>query len=388
MEPVGIIGVGRLGICLALVLEQAGFTVYCYDVNKDMLHQIKEKTLQSPEPSVNEMLRVSTRLHVCSSMSELFEKTRIHFCVVATPSLPDGSYNHAYVNSVVDEIVQFQTSNGSPSRHFIVCCTTMPGYCDTVQERLKDLHVDVSYNPEFIAQGDIVKGMTHPDMVLIGEANKETGDVLEQIYKKFLQKEARICRMGRHQAEITKIALNCFVTTKITFANLIGDIAHAAGLDHAPILKAIGSDSRVGTKYFNWGHGYGGPCFPRDNRALSLYAESVGQRNLIGEITDSANNIHCFRLKDIVVKKCGNKPVLVRDLAYRKGTVIIEESQSYKLATLLALEGCRVILQDSKEILDLVEKEHGPLFEYRQEGDVLNSDEYFVIDNSLQSLYM
>lgn len=389
METIGVIGVGRLGLCLALILEKAGYRVCCYDVNKGMLKQIEEKTLQSPEVGVNEMLRASSNLVICSSLPELLRQCTLYFCVVATPSLPDGSYNHSFLDAVVYEMMDtFRSDTDHPRRHLVVCCTTMPGYCDTVQSRLSFLHVDVSYNPEFIAQGDILRGMVQPDMVLIGEANQKAGDEIEDVHKRFLQKESRICRMSRHQAEITKVALNCFVTTKITFANQIGDIAHAAGLDHAPILQAIGSDSRVGSKYFGWGHGYGGPCFPRDNRALCMYANTLNQRLLIGEATDQANSIHCLRLQKVIESKRGDKKILVRDLAYRKGTVILEESQSYKLAIQLAMNGLPVVLQDVQEILDQIKNEHGSLFEYLHDYTSVDTSNYFLVDSKLESLYL
>merc|ERR1719199_1694286 len=99
--------------------------------------------------------------------------------------------------------------------------------------------------------------------------------------------------MAPESAEITKLAVNCFVTMKISYANMIGDIADATpGADKNEVLNAVGKDSRVGLKYLRPGYGFGGPCFPRDNRALGGYAKSVGVQPIMSNATDKYNQYH------------------------------------------------------------------------------------------------
>jgi UDPglucose 6-dehydrogenase len=116
--------------------------------------------------------------------------------------------------------------------------------------------------------------LLQPDMVLIGQGSKEAGDVLEAIYARICDNTPVVKRMSVDSAEICKLAVNCFVTTKIAFANMIGDMADLTeGADKHDILGAVGADTRIGHKYLRPGFGYGGPCFPRDNRALGAYAK-------------------------------------------------------------------------------------------------------------------
>merc|ERR1712010_451481 len=130
-------------------------------------------------------------------------------------------------------------------------------------------------------------------MVLIGEGSPEAGDALEALYNRTCMNKPKICRMTPSSAEITKISINCFITTKISYANMIGDIADATeDADKYEILKAVGEDSRIGGKYLLPGYGFGGPCFPRDNRALGHYAKSIGIEPLIPVATDQYNNLH------------------------------------------------------------------------------------------------
>ena len=119
-----------------------------------------------------------------------------------------------------------------------------------MQKRLDKYNYKVCYNPEFIAQGDIINGMIRPDMVLIG-GSPSAADKLEGIYKTLLKNNPKICKMSTTEAEITKIALNCFLTTKVSFSNLIGDIVVKAGGNPSVVLNAIGSDTRAGNKFYS-----------------------------------------------------------------------------------------------------------------------------------------
>jgi nucleotide sugar dehydrogenase len=266
----------------------------------------------------------------------------------------------------------------------------MPGYCDSVQKRFNDksLPVDVCYNPEFIAQGDVLHGFVNPDILLIGEASEETGEKLVSIYKTFVKTTPSICRMRRTEAELTKISINCFITTKISFANTIGDLCVQQGLNADRVLKAIGGDSRIGRKYLNWGHGYGGPCFPRDNRALCLFSKGQTVRNRIGEATDETNAAHLDFLVEQLkgrAKETG-KPFLFRDVAYKPGTMILEESQSYALAKRLDLEGYTVYVQESPELRKEIQKDSPSQFLFVESP--VDPENYIVVDKDLSCFRM
>lgn len=387
MESIGLIGTGRLGICTALILEKAGFNVICYDVNEQTRQAINSRNLESPEKGVSDMLRNAKNICAKDCLEDLLSLD-VLFCIVPTPSLSDGSYNHQYLEDVANSIIKHYSAS---SRRILlnICCTTMPGYCDTLQKKFDEANIpiDVCYNPEFIAQGDILNGFLNPDILLIGEANERAGEKLVNIYKSFVKTEPKICRMKRQEAEITKIAINCFITTKISFANTIGDLCIHNSLNPERVLQAIGGDSRIGTKYFRWGHGFGGPCFPRDNRALCLYSQQQGIQNRIGEATDMTNNKHLEFLVNHLcsLSKETGKSFLFRDLAYKPGTTILEESQNLFLAQRLELEGFTVYVQESDAMKEQLQKlfPHAFLF-LDKNADVSN---YILIDHTLKGIY-
>ena len=340
---IGLIGAGRLGICLALLIERAGFDVIASDVREDYVERLQNKVIFTNEPYVQDYLSQSENIEFTTDNQKLIDESDIIFTLVQTPSLEDGSYDVSAVWKVVQDLQNSDTKGKS----FVVGCTTNPGDCDEFQ---KALGIDVYYNPEFIAQGSIIKDLQNADMVLLGGKGKHT-EVLTQIYYGIQgpKKEPSIHLMSAKAAELTKIAVNCFLTTKISYANMIGEVLALSKLDGEidTVLTAIGSDSRIGTKYLNFGFGFGGPCFPRDNRAFAAHAKSVGVQHNIGFTTDAFNEEHAEFIKEYFMHK--NKkhlPFAFKYLTYKPGIDILTESQQYRLCIDLLNEGYNVYCMD------------------------------------------
>ena len=327
---------------------------------------LNDKTFKSDEPDVEEYLQKSTNFSATTDLSSAVNHSNVLFVVVATPSLANGRYDHSQVETLCDKLEELGVQD--EEKHLVLCCTVMPGYSDTIAERMSSLNYTVSYNPEFIAQGTILRDQREPDMVLIGEGSNLAGDLLEEIYFKHTDTLPHICRMSRTEAEITKISLNCFCTTKIAFANMIGDIVVKSGGDPNVVLNAIGSDSRVNHKYLGYGFGYGGPCFPRDNRALSIYAKDIGCPAKISIATDESNNEHLDEQIKLVLsnKKPGEK-IDITSVTYKTGTTILEESQQLKYALRLADLGYDVTIHDNETVINILKEQYGSIFKYEME---------------------
>ena len=360
MKHVSIIGIGKLGLCLALNMERKGYRITGVDVSEAYVRAVNEKTLQSDEANVTAMLQQSSLLTATTDLVRALESD-ILFVMVATPSLPDGTYDHTQVESVASQLMALGRQDRR--KDFIIGCTTMPGYSQTLAEKLEPFNYKVSYNPEFIAQGTIIKDQQYPDMVLIGEADEKAGDILESITRDVVENEPRYCRMTPTEAEITKIALNCFLTTKIAYANMVGDVAEASGCRHEKILGAIGEDSRIGKKYLRYGFGFGGPCFPRDNRAFGVHAERVGVYPHISYATDKSNAHHLeLQSKSMAAKVNGS--VKFDHVTYKPESTMIEQSQQLLLASRLADAGIAVTIHERPVVIDQVRKIYGDKFIY------------------------
>ena len=224
---IGLIGAGRLGICLALLIERAGFDVIASDVREDYIERLQNKVIFTSEPQVQDYLSQSENIEFTTDNQKLIDESDIIFTLVQTPSLEDGSYDVSAVWKVVQDLQKSNTEGKS----FVVGCTTNPGDCDEFQKM--HWHMDVYYNPEFIAQGSIIKDLQNADMVLLGGKGKHT-EVLNN-YIMVIQfgqiKMLQVHTMSAKAAELTKIAVNCFLTTKISYANMIGEVLALSKLD-------------------------------------------------------------------------------------------------------------------------------------------------------------
>lgn len=364
MKKLSLIGIGKLGLCFALTLEKSGYDVLGCDIDESYINAINAKTFKSDEEGVEEALQAAINFEATAELKRCVEHSDILFLLVATPSLPNGKYDHSQIEGVVDQLITF----GRPAKHkhLVICCTTMPEYCDTIQHRLEAYNYTVSYNPEFIAQGTILRDQSYTSLVLIGEGSLESGDILQEIYEKSTLSTPTIARMSRTQAEICKISLNCFLTTKISFANMIGDIARFSGVDPTPILSAIGSEARISPQYLKYGYGYGGPCFPRDNRALAIYAGEKGVDALISKASDLSNNKHLEYQVELFKKDNDpQNPVHFDFVTYKPQSTMLVESQQLLFAQRLAEEGYTVIIEERASVVDEVRRRHGDLFIYK-----------------------
>ena len=343
---IGLIGAGRLGICLALLMENAGYDVLVSDIREDYVENLNKKIITTAEPHVTEHLKKSTNIEATTDNKRVIGECDIIFTLVATPSSPDGSYD---VNSVWNVVKDFQETENVDGKTLIVGCTTNPGDCERFQEQLKSYGVSVIYNPEFIAQGSIIKDLTNADMVLIGGDNEEMMNILSDMYKKIQVIKPKISRMSLTAAELVKLAVNCYLTTKISYANMLGEVMTMAGLEDEieNVLNAIGNDSRVGTKYLRYGYGFGGPCLPRDNRSFAAFAKKLGLTYNLGETTDNFNFEHAkFLKKYFIQKNVDNLPFYFSYVSYKKGTDILTESQQYILCQDLLDQGYVVYVDD------------------------------------------
>ena len=356
---IGIIGAGRLGICFALLCEQAGYDVLVSDVRDGYVKNLQRKIISTNEPEVAKLLTTSPRLSATTNNLKVIRECDVIYTLVATPSSKDGSYDVSAVWKVVEDLKKAGKKN-TDGKAFIVGCTTNPGDCEKFQNELKDLNIDVFYNPEFIAQGTIIRDLRRGDMVLIGGKRNETYDQLCELYNRIQETPPKISIMSTTAAELVKLAVNCFLTTKISYANMVGQVMSLSGMEEEipTVLGAIGDDSRVGRKYLNFGFGFGGPCLPRDNRAFAAHAKQLGLDYDLGSTTDNFNNEHANFIKEnFIYKNIDSLPFYFDYVSYKQGTDILTESQQYKLCIDLLDDGYTVYINDNDAIMDMITKD-------------------------------
>lgn len=351
-----VIGLGKLGASMAAAIASRGFNVIGVDVSQRAVDAVNAGHAPVQETNLEEMIAANKqRLHATLNHGDAVLGSDLTFVVVPTPSDERGAFSLQYVAWAFRAIGRALAQKSS--YHTIVLTSTvLPG--STRQGLLPILEKEsgkkcgqdfgLCYSPEFIALGSVIHDFLHPDFTLVGEFDDQSGSELEACYLQIMPNQPPCMRMSLENAELTKISVNTFVTTKITFANMLADLCERIpGGNIDVVTNALGFDRRIGHKYLKGGLGYGGPCFPRDNVALSFIARELGSRAGLAEITDQMNralpDALARRILSLVPK---GATVAILGLAYKPFSHVIEESQGVMLAKKLAHAGARVIAYD------------------------------------------
>lgn len=340
-KKISVFGLGKLGVPVVACLISKGFEVIGVDLDENKVQTLKK--LKSPvyEPEVQELLNSFGKLLKVTSDGEYAVlNSDITFIIVSTPSKDDGSFSNQYVLAASEVIGK--ALRKKESYHLVsITSTVFPGSMENeikpciekFSNKKTGIDFGLCYNPEFIALGSVIHDFLNPSFVLIGESDPNAGKLLSDIYKVICENNPPIERMNLICAELTKLALNSYITTKISFANMIARICEKIpGADVDVVTGALGQDSRIGTKYLKGAISYGGPCFPRDNIALSTLAEQIGARSDIAKATDTFNRLQINLLADKVqeyLPKGGKVGVL--GLTYKVDSDVIEEAAGFLL---------------------------------------------------------
>jgi UDPglucose 6-dehydrogenase len=326
------------------------------DVNADYVAAIQQGHAPLRETGLEEMIQANReRLSATTDYEQAVLETDATFIIVPTPSNPDGRFSLHNVMIAAEKIGA--ALRKKQTWHLVVLSSTvMPGSTGGKLLPALEAHsgkkcgegFGLCYNPEFIALGSVIRDMLNPDMILIGESDERSGEILERLYTGVCDSNPHIRRMNHVNAELTKISVNTFVTTKISYANMLAQVCETLpGADVDVVTSAIGCDSRIGQKYLKGALGYGGPCFPRDNLAFSALARGNGVPPILAEATHQLNQSQAPRLaKWILARLPEGGTVGVMGLSYKPNTEVIEESQGLALAKHLLSVGVPVVVYD------------------------------------------
>src|SRR3984885_10029704 len=350
-ETVSVVGLGKLGSPLAACLASKGFRVIGVDADPQKVKMLQAGHAPIFETGLEELTRANhERLSASSGVEDAVEKSLITFVVVGTPSESSGNFSLKYVLPVCESIGR--ALQRKREFHLIVLTSTVTpgstgGLVKAALERVsgKTCGVDfgLCYSPEFIALGSVIRDFLNPDMLLIGESDGRSGDMLQALYAQVCENRPSVARMAFVNAEVTKLAVNTYVTTKISYANMLARICERLpGANVDVITSALGLDTRIGAKYLKGAVSYGGPCFPRDNLALVQLAQQLGVPPDLAQTVDRFNRLQGIWLADLVQHRVQNGAhtkapgtsqaiVGILGLTYKAGTDVVEEAVGFLL---------------------------------------------------------
>ncbi len=339
-----VIGLGKLGACTAACFAHKGFETLGVDISKAFVKAFNEGYAPLYEPGLDELIKGSRdKLSATMDYDRAVKETEVSFLIVPTPSREDGHFSNAYLEEALTELAR-ALGKAKKAYHLIVITSTVsPGALEKelipLIERESKLKLNrdfgICYNPEFIALGSVIHDFLNPDMVLLGESDARAGQLLASIYEKVCETDPHYARMSLASAEVTKISLNSYVTMKISFANTLAQICeNIPGANIDDVTGALGADKRIAPYYLKGGLSYGGPCFPRDNKAFAAFAEELGVDAQLARATDAVNGVQVERLADKIADLLPQAPkqaVSILGLSYKPKTRVIEESPSIKI---------------------------------------------------------
>jgi UDPglucose 6-dehydrogenase len=300
MRNISVVGFGKVGRPLVSAIKKAGFNVAAID---------------------------TIPIDGATTDFDAILGTEITFVIVPTPSLPDGNFSNEFIYQVAGEI----NKRFAGKEHLVALNSTVtPETMETFQALCG---CDCCYNPFFIRQGTVEEDILNPDFILIGEKEERAGKKLEEFYKELLPNEKPIIRMNYVNAELTKICLNTFLTMKMSFANSIGDLCEMVrGADSDVIFGALQEYHAIGKGNLKASVRYGGPCLPRDNKALLAFSSKYKTELPLAKDTDKINDKRTEKLVGLIRGKLPRKGrVLILGTTYKTGTELTEESQGLKL---------------------------------------------------------
>ncbi|WP_263834154.1 nucleotide sugar dehydrogenase [Salinibacter sp.] len=336
-----VVGLGNLGACLAASLAHGGISVRGVDVDEDVVRAFQDERAPYDEPDLLQYIREGSQNLRATTDYSVISETDVTFLFVNTPSRDDGGYSLESVRKAARSIGEQLA--GMDDYHLVVLrSTVMPG---TTTGELRDILENASgktagkdfglcYCPEFTAVGKVISLMENPDFFLIGEYDERSGEVLSDLYREWVDEPSPVRRTDPVSAEIVKMAINTYVTTKISFANNLAQICDGIGGDVDEVTDIITDDWRINGNFFTAGTAYGGPCFPRDNKAFTALAEAAGTAAPLAAATDQVNRNHTSwiakKVRD-VTPPSGSVGIL--GMAFKPGVTSTRESQGRKLVS-------------------------------------------------------
>lgn len=312
-----VIGCGYVGLVAGACFAEAGHEVTCVDVDAMRIQLLRSGRVPFHEPDLAPLLR-SPRLSFTTDLTAAVTSAEVVFIAVGTP---EGD---------VEPVVNVARSITAPVT-LVIKSTGPVGTVDRIAQ-LVPAHVDVVSNPEFLREGSAVADFKNPDRVVVGTNSRRAREVMRALYP-----NAPLIFMDPRSAELTKLASNAMLATRISFMNEIARLASVHGADVELVKQGMGTDHRIGPEFLSPGIGYGGSCLPKDVRALGS-SELLRAVNAVNERQKST----LVELARVHFGSLNDKAFALWGLAFKPGTDDSRESPAVALAEQLRREGAKV----------------------------------------------
>ena len=337
------------------------------DINEERIAAWNNKDLTKLpifEPGLKNIIKKirNKNLFFSTRVEEAIESSDIIFISVNTPTKTKGLGAGKSSDLKWVEVCARQVAKFSKGHTIVVEKSTLPvRTAEVIQNILKtadsntknNKSFSVLSNPEFLAEGTAINDLEFPDRVLIGGEDEQAMLALSQLYKAWVP-EDKILFTNIWSSELAKLTSNAFLAQRISSINSISAICEVTGADIREVSRAIGKDSRIGSKFLDSGPGFGGSCFKKDILNLVYLAEYFGLEEVakFWEEVVNINKWHQKRISKIVVEKLfgtiSQKKIVILGFAFKANTNDTRESAAIKICKDLIEEGAQIIIHDPK----------------------------------------
>ena len=349
-----MIGTGYVGLVSGTCFADLGNTVYCVDKDEDKINSLDNGEIPFYEPGLKELVTKnfdSGRLKFTTNIKNAIRKSDIIFICVGTPTIKNShSADLNYVYKVATEI-----SKNINKFKIIITKSTVPVTTGDkiekiISNRVSKKMFEVASNPEFLREGEAIRDFRFPDRIVVGSDKKFVIKKLRLLYEPLINKGAKFFSTDRRGAELIKYAANAFLATKISYINEISNLCEKTGVSIEDVSIAIGMDQRIGSRFLRAGPAYGGSCFPKDTKALTvtgdLFNTNLSIVKSVIKSNEKRKDILTKRIKKILSNKVKNKKISILGVTFKPNTDDMRESSILKMIPYLIKLGAKINYYD------------------------------------------
>jgi len=349
-----IIGTGYVGLVSGACFADLGNSVWCVDNNKEMIDLLNSNQVPFFEPGLEELVSKnfsSGRLKFTTNLKLAVRNSDIIFICVGTPtSKKNHSADLQHVFKAATEVSKYFNKFKIIVTKSTVPVTTGDKIEKLISKKKRKVLFEVVSNPEFLREGEAIRDFRFPDRIIVGSNNKNVIKKLESLYDPLIKKGAEFFSTNRRGAELIKYASNAFLATKISYINELANLCEKTGVSIEDVSLGIGLDKRIGSRFLRAGPAFGGSCFPKDTKAVTvtgdLFKTDLSIIKSVIKSNEKRRTLLIERVKKIILNKIKNKKIAFLGVTFKPNTDDMRQSSSLSMIPFLLKRGAKITYYD------------------------------------------
>ena len=349
-----IIGTGYVGLVSGACFADLGNSVWCVDNNKEKIDLLNSNQIPFFEPGLEELVSKnfsSSRLKFTTNLKLAVRNSDIIFICVGTPTLKKSrSADLRHVFKVATEVSKYINRFKIIVTKSTVPVTTGDKIEKLILNKKRKKLFEVVSNPEFLREGEAVRDFRFPDRIIVGSNNEKVIKTLQSLYDPLIKKGAEFFSTNRRGAELIKYASNAFLATKISYINELANLCEKTGVNIEDVSLGIGLDKRIGSRFLRAGPAFGGSCFPKDTKAVTvtgdLFKTDLSIIKSVIKSNEKRRILLSKRVKKILSNKIKNKKIAFLGVTFKPNTDDMRQSSSLVMIPFLLKKGAKINYYD------------------------------------------